>query len=104
MQAVVHADDGHRQHKGGDRERAHDVGDRTLGHKTAEDEHAGERQARADQREYRQELLVETELIDHPPSDAGAGGGNSAKDEDDDGRADERGARVGLELARQLHY
>jgi hypothetical protein len=46
-------------------------------------------------------MLIELELIDHPPGDARARSGRGPEGEDDDGSADERRPRLGTELARQ---
>ena len=102
VQAVVHADDGQRQHDANDGQKAHDVGDRALGHEAAEDEHPDERERAAisDSTERKCWSNFSSSIIHQVTPVPGAGHG--AEDEDDDGSADERRARLGLELARQL--
>ena len=50
VQAVVHAEDGQRQHKANKGQEADHIGDRALGYEAAEDEHPGERERACDQR------------------------------------------------------
>ncbi len=103
MQAENHADVGQRQQRAEQRQEAHDVGNRVIGHEAAEQEHAEQRQHRADQRQHGNELLVELQFVDEPPGDAFAGTGNGAEYKNDDHRAEQRGADVGFEFARQAH-
>src|SRR4051794_39671220 len=70
-----------------------------LCHEAPENEHARERERARSEIEHAEKLLIESEYVDRPPREAGAGRGNRAQNENDDRRADQRFARLRIEDA-----
>ncbi len=86
------------------REKPDDIGDRPFGHETAKDEHAHQGQCAADQREDGEKLLIEFQMVDHPPGRPWPGPRNGAEDEDHDRRPDQGELFVRLQLSHQPRH
>ena len=104
MQSVIHPRDRQGENRPYDGEKPDHISNRPLGHEATKDKHAYQCHDAADERQHREKLLIEFEIVDHPPRGARTRPRNGAQRKHYCGSTDQRQPFIRFQLLHEPRH